>query len=169
MTDNPFYNSLPNWLSFEEFSLAITGAPEIEKPKLPFEKMRLLRRMKRQLFIVLPRHYSFYLTLRGILDESYENRDHKSFTEGIKTIAHWRKSPNKLPKLTESPVFGTSLIGDVGMGKSTFLLRALRLIPEVIPHQDLGVTQVPYVKVDCTSKGSIGQIFLSIYVLRVFN
>jgi hypothetical protein len=163
ITDNPFYNALPEWLSEEEFTLLITGAPSKCTSKNIFDKIKWLRRLKRNLFIVMPWHYDFYLTVRGILDDSYHNRNYKSFIEAVRKIALWRLNPGKLPKLVESPVLGTSLVGDIGMGKSKFFEKLLSLFPEKIDHKEHGVTQVPIVKVDCTSKGSLGQIFLSIF------
>lgn len=59
-----------------------------------------------------------------------------------------------------APAMG--LFGCSGTGKSTVIERTLQFIPKALHHQELGITQVIWIKVECPRNGRLKGLLLSI-------
>jgi hypothetical protein len=156
--DNPFIKFLPPIMTEVPFFKKIAQIPMFDKNASLLDRMEQIGKIRNSLFIPLTHHYYAYLKLFTVLKESYRVRTPAETIRMLYEIKNWNDHPHQPPTIKRQSVQGFSLLGVSGMGKTMTIEKILELIPQLVVYKDLGIKQVTYLKIDCTTKGSTKQI-----------
>jgi len=160
---NPFIDCLPPMMDNESFFLAITHRPDLSGAESLQDKLCQVYQIRNDLFVPLSYHYFLYVKVYNILRENYRMRTPIAWIKMLNDIKKWSDNPNQLPPFTRHPILGLSVLGLGGMGKSTMIDKIFNLFGQLIEHKELGIKQVVYLKLDCTTKSSTKQICRSFF------
>lgn len=164
---NPLIQALPPLPTKDEiFRLLATYPVFDEAERLLPPHVRAMRiSLINRLFVPMPMQLEIALGLMQIVRLAYTSRnpisprlwldpreEYATIREGV--LARWD---------SEAVFDGFSIIGTSGIGKSRSILKALRLLPQVIDHIDyrgvpLDAAQITYLKLDCPPDGSFRTI-----------
>lgn len=179
---NPFIEALPPYLNIEYLLSNLEQYPlysETERKEEEDYKFDSVLRIKKKFFYIFPKHLEIYNKLFMAIRGGYEERNiltpdfikRLNFTSSLLNDK-WLK--NKASKLTcissnsDTAMDGWSLIGMSGEGKTVAINRLLTTFPQVIVHTEYGgrkflFKQLVWVKIDCTSKGTVKQICIKFF------
>ena len=155
--DNPFRNQLPPRLSKEYLFIDINKRPELQPDSVEENLFEILK-VESDFMFGLSRHYYFYERLVGIIYESYRIRTPlwliKKIVE-LRTVAKEEIIVAFKDQLRQTQaVFVTYLSGIAGTGKTSIVNFLLRQFPKCIYHPDLGITQIPILKIQTPTRAS---------------
>jgi hypothetical protein len=166
---NPLIEALPAFdLSKESILTAFTRDPYFARDE------RLASTAERTLAIsrlddylqALPFHCRLCQDILNLVQSGYRHRRPLDPSYCKEINERYRQS--KLPGLQPlSDAFSPkadalTFIGISGVGKSSAIDRSLSFLPKAIRHREIGVLQIPYIKIDCPSSGSLRQMSLRI-------
>lgn len=166
--DNPLIWALPNQKTEKELQKSILQMPfysDTERELDKISRLELLSTFRQEFFLPVGKHYQLYLNFYKCLRQSYQKRNplSKEAKELYTGNYHNLTSVINSPFVTnENSIFGFTLLGIPGIGKTSSSNQILKLIPPVLSHSNLpGVNvfhQVVYLKVECPKDGSIKQL-----------
>lgn len=166
---NPFIESLPPILDKQSFFLKIAEKPELKFTDNLIDNLAYVNQIRNSFFVPLSYHYFLYAKIYNLFREVYRIRTPIEWIKKLNEIKRWADDPSKLPQKISMPpsvrklMLGFSFLGVPGMGKTTSLDKIFSLFDQVIPHKDLGLTQVPHLSIECTIKGSTKHLCSSFF------
>jgi|GEM_PF-3290174 hypothetical protein len=161
---NPFVKSLGKALTKDEFFQQINQIPKLNKTGSLADKIAALNDIRYEYFQAMSRHFYLYQTFVNVLFEGYKVRTPESLVDRLKTIKKNNETNKEgFARIGRKSIMGFCLIGAMGMGKTSTIDKILSMFPQKVYHQDLGVTQVTYLKIACTLKGSTKQLCKSFF------
>lgn len=170
--DNPLIWALPKQKTKEEFRNSMLQKPvysEKERELDSISRLDLLSSFRQNLFLVDTRHYELYLTLYKCIIRGYKKRNPlKKEAKELYTGNYHELTAEDSPfESNENSVFGFTLLGTPGVGKTSSSNQILKLIPPVLTHSNLaGVNvfhQVVYLKIECPKDGSTKQLCINFF------
>lgn len=158
---NPFLAVLPPLYEFDDFVLKTRSYPKFPRTTSNIQMNVLLN----DLYDYFEPHettYDFYVVVASMLYGGYKRRspeDIYSFiSKSVELTAENIYNQIRLKTLTLNSCGGATLIGYPGMGKTLNCLRIQSLFQPLYRHQELGITQIPILKIDCPERGTILQL-----------
>ncbi|MBN3762021.1 ATP-binding protein [Burkholderia sp. Ac-20365] len=117
--------------------------------------------------MALPAHLDVVSTVQVIVRQHYVDRDVRLDTGGIEDRYRANQAGELVPiyRHQRSHAYCAGIFGLSGGGKTTALESALRLMPKVVHHEQFGINQVVWVKVDCP-KGASLKDTLKVLILK---
>jgi hypothetical protein len=170
---NPLIEALPPVHSLMEAAKLITVMPEFDEKEIEFDEELRIQIIQRlfQFYMPLESHTALERKISAVIRQGYINRNpltkdnvvfmnnsYRALMEGKIYV-----STTNTSKSTQ----GFTIIGISGTGKSTGIERVLNKYPQVIRHQvfqgkPLGITQIPWMHLECPFDGSIKGLCLQI-------
>jgi hypothetical protein len=155
--NNPFRNALPRLLTKDEFRTAINSRPELF-PETLENNLLEIGKVESDFMYGLSRHYYFYERVLSHMYESYRIRTPQWLIKKIvelKTVAREEiiiASKDQIRQVQSVRV--TYLSGIAGTGKTSIINFLLRQMPKMIRHPEIGITQVPILKIQTPPRGT---------------
>lgn len=114
-------------------------------------------------FIPCERHIDYARRLDILLRAGYRRRNPttRAYAEELQRLFEKVQLSGKAEPMVfgeTQPISSYSLLGVSGMGKSTTTENILSAYPQVIFHEELNLTQVVWLKVECPKDGSIKEL-----------
>ncbi len=158
---NPFREILPPLCDFETFVLKTRCYPFFDKGASDIEKIVSLEKFY-DYFEPQVKTYDFYKMVATVLYGGYDRRTPEDLIELIqKSISLEKETIHEIIRTrshTLNPSGGITSIGYPGMGKTLSCLKIQSLFPLFHRHQNLGITQIPILKIDCPERGTTLQL-----------
>ena len=162
--DNPFLAAMPEMLSQCDFSSEIKGYPKlpVNLPSMTNEERRQALTLLSSIFVPMDFMYALYDQLYRAIRSTYSTR---TMLEEIKQIyALFRGSA--LNDYSTQAATG-SILGVLGVGKTSTIRRSLSLLPQTIEHTEyMGKSffckQILYLIVECPSDCSVKSLALNL-------
>lgn len=171
--DNPFLVGLQESLSLDNLEQRLSYSPlnGIDVNKLSEQKkLDLLDLMQEQLFEPTSTALGVVASAYRLIRRGYLPRDPSRAAVKNKTMRIAGLAGSELSKIPWFTTYakGMRISGETGTGKSYELLRGLRLLPQVIVHQEnksagwTHLVQIVWLYVGMSHDGSLGGLLLSI-------
>lgn len=157
--NNPLINALRFPASRTELMGRLTNLPPFEPSMRQADGMtrKLLLMSLKRLTIGLPRLAALAQEFHAAMVEGYVGREPHTAAANRRLQEYYREyqSTKKLPKPVNrnTAQFASALMGMSGCGKSFGLEAVAGLYPPVIHHEELGVWQIPVVRLEMPYKG----------------
>lgn len=166
---NPYIEALPPAVGDDQVFETLMLSPDFDVEQRQWESHERLQQLKSlvNFMVPFPRHLELARAVDSMLRESYVGRMPRTpeYVATLVKIYEKQKSGGSFKQSahTSAQPESVALIGASGLGKSTTLRRWLAQYPQVIHHDELGETQVPYLYVDMRSSGtSVKALVISI-------
>ena len=163
---NPFIEALPLEIPHDEYSKYLLVAPpysEEERKHPTYKRFEYLQRIA-QLHIPTKEESFIMLDLRRCLNWGYVSRNPMSMDIVKNALKKhgFESSENMLHYIHRlyAPVYGFSILGISGVGKTTAVNNILNLYPQVIEHHEycgipFETKQLVWLKLDCPCDGTV--------------
>lgn len=162
--DNPFLAALPEMLPRDEFLSAIRSAPGLpyNLAQMSPEERRQSLPMLSTVFVGMDYMYAVYDQLYRAIRETYTTRTSMEAIRQINTLFRGKESDSYATQAASG-----SVLGVLGIGKTSTIRRALETMPQVIEHieymgQPFYCKQVLYLRVECPSDCSVKTLALNL-------
>ncbi|XLP07072.1 AAA family ATPase [Alteromonas marina] len=168
---NPLIEALPPIMDLQALKRKLTGKVEFN-PKDCFGEGHLrahqISALLDDFFQPLSIHKQLEEKISVMIRGGYVGRNiadgslNKKMQEGYQRIMSGVASDFRFSQ-TNSTAKSLSLIGCSGSGKSSTINRILATYPQVIYHQDYNAIQLPYLRIECPSDGSLKSLCLNFF------
>lgn len=168
---NPLIEALPPIMDLQALKVKLTGKVEFN-PQDCFGKGHLrahqISALLDDFFQPLSIHKQLEEKISVMIRGGYVGRNiadgslNKKMQEGYQRIMSGVTSDFRFSQ-TNSTAKSLSLIGCSGSGKSSTINRILATYPQVIYHQDYNAIQLPYLRIECPSDGSLKSLCLNFF------
>lgn len=168
---NPLIEALPPIMDLQDLKVKLTGKVDFD-PKDCFEKGHLrthqISALLDDFFQPLSIHKQLEEKISIMIRGGYVGRNiadgslNTKMQEGYRRIQEGVASDFRFSQ-SNSTARSLSLIGCSGCGKSTTLNRILATYPEVIFHPKYNFIQLPYLRIECPSNGSLKSLCLNFF------
>ena len=164
--DNPFISALPKIKSFAEARNELLLMPEISEAELQLEKsirIHAIQRLISKFFLPFNNHLILEAKFSMLIRQGYIGRNpyNGDLTRHL-NAGYERVQAGDINKQPEQKVNSTArsfaIVGTSGCGKSLAIDRILYSYKKAIFHPKLQITQVPWIKLECPHKGSLGEL-----------
>lgn len=168
---NPLIEALPPIMDLQDLKVKLSGKVDFD-PKDCFEKGHLrthqISALLDDFFQPLSIHKQLEEKISIMIRGGYVGRNiadgslNTKMQEGYRRIQEGVASDFRFSQ-SNSTARSLSLIGCSGSGKSTTLNRILATYPEVIFHPKYNFIQLPYLRIECPSNGSLKSLCLNFF------
>lgn len=168
---NPLIEALPPIMDLQDLKVKLSGKVDFD-PKDCFEKGHLrthqISASLDDFFQPLSIHKQLEEKISIMIRGGYVGRNiedgslNTKMQEGYRRIQEGVASDFRFSQ-SNSTARSLSLIGCSGSGKSTTLNRILATYPEVIFHPKYNFIQLPYLRIECPSNGSLKSLCLNFF------
>ncbi len=168
---NPLIEALPPIMDLQALKVKLTGKVEFN-PQDCFGEGHLrahqISALLDDFFQPLSIHKQLEEKISVMIRGGYVGRNiadgslNKKMQEGYQRIMSGVASDFRFSQ-TNSTAKSLSLIGCSGSGKSSTINRILATYPQVIYHHDYNAIQLPYLRIECPSDGSLKSLCLNFF------
>lgn len=165
---NRLVDCLPPLHSSDEFMREFRKSPsflEQERGSPDFYRMSAVTRLRNYL-VPLPAHFDIIDGLGLLIRTGYEHRNpanEYSATQSQQNYAlAMRGTPTAISPASPTTAPAMALFGMSGVGKTSVVERILNFLPKVVLHQQEGILQIVWLKVECSLDGGLRQMLLAI-------
>lgn len=168
---NPLIEALPPIMDRKTLRNSLTGKVRFDQENRfaePQERAHNIASLLDDYFQPLSMHLQLEEKLSIMIRAGYVGRNpadgslNKKMQEGYQRIMEGATSDFRFSQ-SNSTAKCLSLIGCSGSGKSTTVNRILATYPEVIFHPDYNFIQLPYLRIECPSDGSLKSLCLNFF------
>lgn len=170
--ENPFIAALPKIKDRKAAITALVSAPKFSEEEINFGaeiRVHAMQRLINDFFQPQAQHINLETRISILIRQGYLGRN-PATPDFIKHLNNgYDRVVNKdISITTRTDVNVTansfSIIGPSGCGKSKAIEKILKQYDKVIYHPDLKLTQIPWLKLECPSNGSLKQLCKSFFV-----
>lgn len=169
--DNPLITNLPPILSMSDVIKHLRGKQKFDPSQRYLsgeERIHLIAKLPRDFFQPLTKHLELEQKIAIMLREGYISRN---FTDGNRQL-HLQYDFQRLsnnPEVSyeyakpQSTATSLAILGCSGSGKTTTVNKILNYYPQVIRHNQHGLTQLVYLKIDCPHDSSLKNLCFNFF------
>jgi hypothetical protein len=170
--DNPFICALPairdQSTAINELRLLPTFNPE-EVNLPPHIRVHAMQRLLTQFFQPFAQHVTLETRFAILIRQGYIGRNPETPDFKKHLLNGYDRIVNKDIRLTTRTDITTTansfgIVGTSGCGKSLAIRRILASYPQAIFHPNLQIIQVPWLKLECPSNGSLKELCKNFFV-----
>lgn len=170
--DNPFIWALPPIRDTKTTIKELRALPAFQEHEINLPahlRVHAMQRLLTQFFQPFSKHITLETRLSILIRQGYIGRNPatpdfiKHLNNGFDRIKNKdiNITPSQIVNITSNS-FG--IVGTSGCGKSLALRRILEGYPKAIYHPELHLYQVPWLKLECPSDGSLKQLCINFFV-----
>jgi len=164
---NPLIAAAGQIRSEDEWLETLSSLPAIdaaERSLLPHERIHVATSVFSEVFVPRPAVIDLAMNIDLMLRQSYVQRNplNGARTRLLATLPTTEAEIEAIVKACAGKrIITSSLAGVSGVGKSTAIERILATYPQLVFHEEDGLTQVMWLKLDVPANGSIKQLALA--------